>query len=935
MQSYYQESPVVYHHGPVQMMQKNSAPSFMFSHPLASSLTPSMTMSSSSASYSSSELADSDIEDDESLFEEENARNSEAMSGRSRSQITVSTISEIMTPDSARQSALIAPFGVVAGNSPPRPSMTSGPKGPHLFWADQTFSPTDEVLEMSPMGKTFVDQQMVTPTTAMLNEYYMQQQQQQQSQFSPVPAPDPVPLSRQPSPPQQLHQKPSTSSFSMSSSPHDSAVNTSSMIIDFSTVQGWSAAEVGHWMYTLGFEDTIVDRFQLHDITGSVLLELKFDDLKELGIQSFGKRHEIWNHICVLRGVDPQLSGAYPQSQTNNNSFISRHEVPLSATPSNQGAFVWPPVGVSNPTPVSQLRHSDECFSPVSRIGPSPAQTALYDPIASPVTATAINAGRLSRAANNELRPEDSASIVAIEQLLPKPHSCSKGERCAKYRRQQRLLKRLQEEHGIVIPHMEEPARIVIPDQRALPQIRTSFTPRDKIHLATPVTAKPVLGLTPISASDIGPSLVASSDVLGPGQMPELQLQEAHLKKVLERDPQENVKHFLAMQHIEPPQQAEAVPSSDDEREDQVVERPVQQQQQQQQILTVEELVSPPLMFSQMVSPSKSAQPMLPRLKIPEPRYRPEVEEVVASPRKVLPTPKPAQTQPVFPQISYHSLSPHTREMTPPSADNATIVFRFGTPSSDLPRSPLSREATRSVPPSKVYWDVVPRSATTIPSIRRVPTLPRLDEERANEATSSSSSSRGEDSSTPATSADSSPVVAKATVAAASASGFFRPTDPQEAYPGVRHLGWVKKRKTKFLRHEWQDRHMRLQDGTLSLHSNALPSCTPVDRVNIDDYTVACSGSRTNKLADKLKNLCFTSSTSSSAHVTSPSMASFPFQLVATAPGSETVPATRLQRTLIGSSGKGHNFSVNNSDERIEWMREIMLAKALRAKGDN
>src|SRR3954447_26031715 len=54
-------------------------------------------------------------------------------------------------------------------------------------------------------------------------------------------------------------------------------------------------------MYQNGFEDEVIDKFVDHDITGAVLLDLQFDDLKELEIQSFGKRHQLWNKIDSLR----------------------------------------------------------------------------------------------------------------------------------------------------------------------------------------------------------------------------------------------------------------------------------------------------------------------------------------------------------------------------------------------------------------------------------------------------------------------------------------------------------------------------------------------------------------------------------------------------------------------------------------------------------
>ena len=35
----------------------------------------------------------------------------------------------------------------------------------------------------------------------------------------------------------------------------------------------------------------------------------------------------------------------------------------------------------------------------------------------------------------------------------------------------------------------------------------------------------------------------------------------------------------------------------------------------------------------------------------------------------------------------------------------------------------------------------------------------------------------------------------------------------------------------------------------------------------------------------------------------------------------------------VNGTGKTHHFAVKNRDERIDWMRELMLAKALQQKG--
>jgi hypothetical protein len=53
----------------------------------------------------------------------------------------------------------------------------------------------------------------------------------------------------------------------------------------------------------------------------------------------------------------------------------------------------------------------------------------------------------------------------------------------------------------------------------------------------------------------------------------------------------------------------------------------------------------------------------------------------------------------------------------------------------------------------------------------------------------------------------------------------------------------------------------------------------------------------------------------------------FEFQLVPAAPGKGEVKK-------VMPNGKVQHFAVTTKDQRIDWMRELMLAKALKAKND-
>lgn len=63
----------------------------------------------------------------------------------------------------------------------------------------------------------------------------------------------------------------------------------------------WTPMQVAEWMYSTGFERTIVDTFFINDISGVTLIDLQYDDLKELGITSFGQRHKLWTEIKALK----------------------------------------------------------------------------------------------------------------------------------------------------------------------------------------------------------------------------------------------------------------------------------------------------------------------------------------------------------------------------------------------------------------------------------------------------------------------------------------------------------------------------------------------------------------------------------------------------------------------------------------------------------
>ncbi|TKA66689.1 hypothetical protein B0A49_08504 [Cryomyces minteri] len=708
------------------------------------------------------ETYDTDFEDDSSEFEEyelDSPKGSyDSSDSRRRSQTTISTYDELPTPGSAQESS----FGIYLREIKP----VEGPRGPHLFRSSQSSAESiyDYALQMSPLLPKEPPSRV---DTGFSQATIMEARPPIQTSFSTFPA----------------------------------AVAD----LDSTEVRQWSAEQVAAWMHYSGFEEAIIEKFEANDINGAVLLDLQFDDLKELEIQSFGKRYQLWSEIDALRGGDGRVSPAPTPFQDTSRPCTADTRCDSSR---------------------DRLRaRRGDCVTPI-------------DDGMTPVTP---GGGKRRRGRKNRhddiITPAESVSIVAIEQLLPKPHKCNKGERCAKYRKQQRQLARLHEEHSFPISP-ERGGHIFIagnPGNASSAENIVEDVRRDEnVYRRT---------------SEAVPSVVASSDVLGPGQLPEFALQEDMLRALDQRDPQENVKQFLNFQHMhEPPQEQFEEPST------------------------------PPLELFPPLHPPKQtpAQGLksLPRLAIP----------------------RSASANPCGPRQlrSANTFSPCRSVTASPGG-----VYRFGTPASemDIPitaiqMGPIARDTSRSVPPNMQLRNPIVRSASRTDAHWRRPSfaLPAV-QEHASEAHATA-------------------------------------PKPSNAY-GAAHAGWMKKRKTKLLRHEWHDQHFRLHGTQLAMHASAAPASKPLDTIDVDNYAVACSSlASNNKLAARFKALNLGAKNRSAS--TAPDPVAFSFQLVPTATQGEGKGGFKP----AAAAGKTHHFAVGGREERIDWMRELMLAKARGRKSE-
>lgn len=618
---------------------------------------------------------------------------------------------------------------------------------------------------------------------------------------------------------------------------------------DETQVMKWTPQDVVAWMQKLNIDQSIVEKFFINDISGLVLLDLQIEDLKELDIQSFGKRHILMASIRQLRNnISGQSADLQPSAPSEP---VSREPTPGSTT-AEVGARSC------NATPIAS-----EDASP-SRDTDEHRQD------------------RRHRRRQRVIGPNDSVSIIGIEQVLPKMHRCSKGEDCRKWQKQQAKIARYS--RGL---RLEPPYSPVV-------------VTGDPGNAAT----APNMAKTP--KSDVTPSIVASSDALGPIQTAEMPISEKTLQDVQPRDAQENVRHFLKLQRLS-------------------------------QLQPVENPATPPretFPSPEADSPGKLSEKLqkLPTLHIPGSSVRNSTASPNPSGQRTITPSVLRRKQPFQQTISEHTATPYTSLFSPSDyyrqdphygLSSQTPVSEMDVPLTAIPVGPVERVFSQSVPPDMRFGyegqemsDPIPRPVSTkVENHRRKlspnasqPALGRLDEGRVM-----SPIDTPED-------LERTPRAAHCRV-----NPFCHTAG---ASKDIIHSGWVKKRKTKnFLGHTWQDYHCALRenrDGTeLAVYTDEAATqqdSKALEYIDVDDYAVACSSlASCSKLTAAFKKTVLKRKDNTNGDT------AFAFSLIPSPNNS-----SGLERKAIFNSAKSHHFAVKTREERIDWMRELMLAKALR-----
>ncbi|ODA77366.1 hypothetical protein RJ55_06994 [Drechmeria coniospora] len=767
------------------------------------------------------EFVDTDWDEQIASEAEENSPRVSLQSSGHPSIATVSSYDEALTPRSSRGRK---------AHVESSPKQVEGPRGPHLFRQsiDSSILEGDAVLTLSPM----------TP----------------KSSGGLLDGPE--------------HAPPALGS--------SSPFQYSDEELEPSELASWTPEMVAQSMHNAGIELFASGRFIENDISGGILITLKFQDLRELNIPSFGIRTKVWSQIQLLREEQ-------------------------SVTP--------PPTTPIEDVPSQEVRFDKESTTNASNTSVRGGQSSQR------------NLRRRERVNGDTVTPLESVSIIGIEQVIPKPHHCPKGENCSKWKRQQRAMADLKKAN----PNLDLQAggSVLIFGDAGNPQTAQAIDPKE--------------ALRPIS--DAVHSVAASSDILGPQSLPPLQhLQEAVLRSVRARDPQENVRQFLGFQ---------------------------------KQTGSNEVPPTPPFEFTPALKTLRRDFGSLPKLSIPIKATSEKHLPLVSTGAPATPSDQPRE-QPQRQSPPQQGFTPYRMDKANPiSAELETSrnPRRFGTPFSELDvpvtavqLGTLLRDVSQSVPPDMNYRSNMctalrARSQSRASAVRpSFPTLPVVDENLCARAVSK----------TPIRDADGPPIQPRLSIAACMnhpcvpvesgdienspsplPSFGLKPSHKKSgATTGVSFQGQMKKRKMSFIRNEWQDVYFTLKGTRLSMHKDATKMDRTLEYVDIDEYSITCSGvASTSKLSAALKAMGISHNRDKGDLV-----AAFSFQLIphdkevgarlrrrdSSLFTSSTATTTNTSGELaegINGTGKTYHFAVKDRDERIDWMRELMLAKALKQKG--
>lgn len=180
-------------------------------------------------------------------------------------------------------------------------------------------------------------------------------------------------------------------------------------------VKNWVPEQVTAYLISLGFDVESASRFQKHKISGTILLELELAHLKELEINSFGTRFEIFKEIEALKEISTQNG----TSANNRNSLM-----PAASFKQNAGITITSPSNHDIPTYRGHLRKTSQSMEELNS-NSTPTPKNFVTPSSGTHTKSSQKPRPASLLFTNETTkaPDISEDVFASPRRAPKPPS--------------------------------------------------------------------------------------------------------------------------------------------------------------------------------------------------------------------------------------------------------------------------------------------------------------------------------------------------------------------------------------------------------------------------------------------------------------------------------------------------------------------------------
>lgn len=191
-------------------------------------------------------------------------------------------------------------------------------------------------------------------------------------------------------------------------SPSFGTPRSTNVVVSSAAPSLWTVEEVVSWARSRGFEEIICQKFEEHEISGDILLDLDANLLKELEIPQFGKRVKIANAIAELR---------QPILNSNANSQFQQGYLPHS-TPGSRSATNIAPIPESSPVSQPHPIPSSNPTTPAYQTAKEPSSYISITPNQQPTTAEPALGER-----------ESGAAGLGLGAISPQPSSAPPGSR--------------------------------------------------------------------------------------------------------------------------------------------------------------------------------------------------------------------------------------------------------------------------------------------------------------------------------------------------------------------------------------------------------------------------------------------------------------------------------------------------------------------------